>query len=198
MSTLKHEFEELREHAIFLQSNINTFKNLFHSDEDISSLLMDSAGYFFYEYNTIMHQYIILSICRLVGPVTTGKKKNLSTQSITESLVAQDISRNLNVVIELDRELTDFGQAIEPQRHKLIAHLDKEVLLNRSLYPEGSGKEKFEKFLDNMHSYFNEVAPLVGSHPLDFRSNGKGDVIDLIEILRNAKKRRLYPWGKKF
>ena len=181
---LQDEFIKLRGQAIWLRQTINTFNDLFDSDPKTKRLLRETACQFFDDLNTMMHEYIILLVCRLTGPAESFGKANLSTQRFTNlmrdrSCLTPDIER-------LDAALREYGELLKPARNKIIAHSDLEVQVNSTEL--GAHSEKvMVQFLEDLQEYFDAVGNAVGVGPLDFRyTPGRGDVIDLVRKLKRV------------
>ena len=86
LDDVQNEFEKLRDEAIWLRQIVNTFNHLFDSGPHIQEVLRNSASLFFDDLNRLMHEYVILLVCRLTGPARTAGKDNMTTQRITALL----------------------------------------------------------------------------------------------------------------
>ena len=185
---LQDEFFKLRDEAIWLRQTVNTFNYLFDSDPKTERILKESAGPFFGDLNTMMHEYTILVICRLTGPARSSGKDNLSTRRFT-NLMRE--ARCLTPEIErLDARLREYGELLKPARDKIIAHSDLEVHADATVL--GSHEEgQMEQFLEDLQAYFDAVGNAVGVGPSDFRHMPRaGDVIDLVRKLEKASDAR--------
>ena len=184
LDDVQNEFEKLRDEAIWLCQIVDTFNQLFDSGLDMQELLRKSASLFFGDLNRLMHEYVILLICRLTGPARTAGKDNLTTQRIT-MLLRQENSLTAEID-ELDATLRDYGEILKPARDKIVAHIDLQVYTELTALG-GHEKQVMMEFLDNVQRYFDAVGNLIGVGPLDFRHTpGKGDAIDLFRLLSKA------------
>ena len=184
LDDVQNEFEKLRDEAIWLRQIVNTFNHLFDSGSDIQDLLRKSASLFFDDLNRLMHEYVILLVCRLTGPARTVGKDNLTTQRITGLL--REKGRITAEIEELDANLSDYGKLLNPARNKIVAHSDLQVYTEFTALG-GHEKRVMIEFLDNVQRYFDAVGDVIGIGPLDFRHiPGKGDVLDLLGQLRKA------------
>ena len=122
---LQDEFVKLRDEAIWLRQTVNTFNCLFDSDPATERILKESAGLFFGDLNTMMHEYTILLVCRLTGPPQSFGKPNLSTQRFTTLM--RDRGCITPEIESLDARLREYGELLKPARNKIVAHSDLEV-----------------------------------------------------------------------
>ena len=184
MDGIQSEFEKLRNEAIWLRQVVNTFNLLFESGIDTKRILAQSASVFFGDLNRLMHEYVILAVCRLTGPARTAAKDNLTTQRITKLLRE---TGTVNPEIEkLDAELREYGELLKPARDKIVAHSDLEVY-RESTPLGGHEKQVMVEFLENLQRYFDAVGNVIGVGPLDFRHTpAKGDALDLVRTLKNS------------
>ena len=184
MDGIQSEFEILRSEAIWLRQTVNTFEILFDSGTETKSILAQSARAFFGDLNRLMHEYVIMVICRLTGPDQTAGKDNLTTQRVTKLL--REIGKVNPEIERLDADLRKYGEILKPARNKIIAHSDLEVY-TKSTALGGHEKQLLVEFLENLQRYFDAVGNAIGVEPLDFRNTpAKGDAIDLVRALKNA------------
>ena len=184
MEYIRSEFEILRSEAIWLRQIVNTFEFLFDSGTNTKRILAQSASAFFGDLNRLMHEYVIIVICRLTGPERTARNYNLTTQRITKLLRDNDKS---NAEIEkIDAVLQKYHEILKPERNKIIAHCDLEVYTNSTALG-GHEKQLMVEFLENLQRYFDAVGNAIGAGPLDFRNTpAPGDALDLVRALKNA------------
>ena len=181
---LQDEFIKLRDEAIWLRQAVNTFNYLFDSDPETEQILKESAGLFFADLNTMMHEYTILLICRLTGPAQSFGKANLSIQRFTALM--KDAGCLTSEIECLDASLREYGYLLKPARDKVIAHSDLEVDFNSTTL-SGHDEQEMVEFLENLQEYFDHVGNAIGVGPLDIRQMpGPGDVIDLVAKLKRA------------
>ena len=184
LDNVQYEFEKLLDEAIWLCQIVNTFNHLFDSGPDTQELLRKSASLFFDDLNRLMHEYVILLVCRLTGPACTAGKDNLTTQRITTLL--REKGNITTEIEELDANLSNYGKLLKPARDKIVAHSDLQVYTELTALG-GHEKQIMTEFLDNVQRYFDAVGNVIGVGSLDFRHTpGKGDVIDLLRQLRKA------------
>ncbi len=181
---LQDEFIKLREQAIWLRQNFNTFNHLFDSGPETERVLREVASLFFGDLNTIMQEYTVLLVCRLTGPAESFGKANLSTQRFTALM--RDCSCITPEIERLDASLREYGELLKPARDKIIAHSDLEVHVD-NIALGAHGEEVMLEFFENLQAYFDAVGNAIGVGPLDFRyTSGAGDVIDLVRKLERA------------
>ena len=188
MEQLRSDFRVLREQAIELRNIFNTFEYLFDSDADVGEVLTKSAAFFFHDLNKIMHEYLILFICRLTDPPKTGGKPNLTIPRMTDLLCKkEDIDPDVIPTIKaLDKHIEDYRNLLKDARDKIVSHNDLHTYVSGSALG-GHPKEKMIEFFDNIQEYFDLAGNAVGEGPADFScSPESGDVEDLIQTLKRG------------
>lgn len=188
MDGIRSEFKILRSEAIWLRQIVNAFELLFDSGKENRNLLAQSASVFFGDLNRLMHEYVIMVICRLTGPDQTAGKDNLTTQRITRLL--REIGKVNPEIERLDADLRKYGEMLKPARNKIIAHSDLEVYTQSNALG-GHEKQLMVEFLENLQRYFDAVGNAISVGPLDFRNTpARGDALDLVRTLKNANDSR--------
>lgn len=183
-------FEAFRNDCIWMLNCYNIYRHLFESGKETSEALHSAAAHFFSDLNLILIDYCYLQFCKLTDPPfstsRSGKRSNLTVQQMDLQLerakLLSDEIRALSVSI------MGYRPWIEEPRNRLIGHTDLEARLGShdiGAHPE----EELLKFLAAIQSYCDAVGTAVGIGPLDFRTQaGKGDVQDLIRVLRQNRR----------
>lgn len=102
-----------------LSSSWDRYQVLFGSQERVD-LLNRSSGSFWQVMQGLMHEHVLLGICRLTDPAKTFGEQNLSIQQLEQldpSLHKRRLSQRVKKAIELSRFAKTW-------RHKVIAHND--------------------------------------------------------------------------
>jgi len=186
------DFCMFREHCIIIRRDYNTYNHLFFSGVD--ELLNKTAPVFFNDIAEIMQRDWLLQVCKIMDPPTKKIKKTiyetisiklLNAQLSTENLLTGQIKK---LIRELSSKILAYGDLIKPARNKRIAHFDRDSAVSGIVL--GYHDEKsLSDFLANLQQYCDEVGRVIGVGPLDFSASGcKGDVLDLIRVLRKRFK----------
>ena len=79
-----------------------------------------------------------------------------------------------------------YRALVKDARNRLVSHADLESVI-RGLPIGAHAQERVDAFFEDLQEYCDEVGREIGVGPLDFRTQaGKGDVVDLVRVLRNA------------
>ncbi len=179
------ELEELflgfREQCIWLRCCYNTYSALYESGERTKEVLQASAPIFFRDLNEILIEYVLLQICKIMDPAEIAGRKNLTFEHVNTAL--QDNHLMTDEIARFSCGLSRYRKLVKDGRNRLIAHLDKESVLNGLPIGEHP-EEEVTAFFESLQGYVDAVGNAVGVGPLDFRTTaGAGDVVDLIRTL---------------
>ena len=190
MSDLQKMFEAFRREAEWLRNCYNIYIHLYEADGETDDVLKRTAGWFFWDLNRILIEYIFLQVGKLTDPAQTsvkgGKRDNLTINHIDARLEAQGLlTKQIRC---LSKKLLGYGEKVVVARNKLIAHLDRDAVLTGT----GLGahtEEEMVQFYDNLQKYCDAVGNVVGAGPSDFSTQpGSGDVVDLLSALKRSNK----------
>lgn len=102
-----------------VSSNWDRYETLFGSKERVE-ILNSSSGNFWHAMQGMMHEYVLLGICRLTDPVGRGDRKNLSVARLLE-VDPTDEKEQLSKLVEAAIRSAGFART---WRDKRIAHND--------------------------------------------------------------------------
>jgi hypothetical protein len=181
---LRQDFIAFRDECIWLRNCYNTFAALFESGDETQRVLRETAGLFFDDLHRILMEYTFLQGCKITDPPESRGRGNLTVKSLNDSLEAEGILTD--EIREISKSILLYRDCLKSVRDRRISHLDKEAVLSGQ--PTGAHKSgDVTAFFENLQAYCDGVGNAVGVGPLDFRcSPGKGDVIDLIAVLRRV------------
>lgn len=183
---LQRSFRAFREQCIWIRCCYNTYAALYESGSEVRDVLSTVANIFFSDLNRILIEYCWLQMCKITDSSTSSGRENLTVEHInsllrSSSLMTDEISQHSD-------GLRQYRNLIEKGRHRLLAHLDKESVMNGLPIGEHDQKD-IAAFFENLQGYVDAVGIAVGVGPLDFQvTAGSGDVIDLISALRDLDK----------
>lgn len=183
---LTDHFIAFREQAIWLQNCQNICLSLFSADAETTKALRNTATHFFHDLSQIMSDYMVLLVGKITDPPNTGSKSNLTVPRIAQMLCAEGLQTEKALL--LARDLYSYRAQIIDARNKIVAHADTDTFLTGAILGAHS-EEDMHLFFRNLQLFCDEVAQAIGTEPLDFSVQaGKGDVLDLIHLLRKANK----------
>jgi hypothetical protein len=159
---------------------------LYESDnKERLDLLDKTARDFFRNLQGILKNHILLDICKITDPASSGGKSNLTIEYILKE-IEQDAKSNLGLD-ELSDKIHKFRKCIVDARHKIIVHSDFEtVKSNKTL--GGFSKRDNEEFWENLQEFVNKVHMHYFNSPfiLDEITDCTYNVKDLVLALKKA------------
>jgi hypothetical protein len=193
----------LSRELMLLNTKWNDFKYLFCKSGANVRRLHDVAELFFRIVREIMADDIILGICRLTDPATSGVKgvqrANLTLHRI-ESLLA---NTKLAKTWKIRNRLSAVDAACEPfrkHRNRRVGHfdLDTRVKLAGNLLPGISIKET-NRALKCIAGFMNAIAKPYGGDVRLYQHGIAGpDARELLEFIRRANRLEVYFETKEF
>ncbi|WP_285425263.1 hypothetical protein [Pseudomonas sp. efr-133-TYG-103a] len=184
---LRKKFDHFREECIWITNCYNLYRTLYEGGEATDAVLERVASAFFHDLNRIMVEHILLQICKITDPASSGHRQNLTVESLnndldTLGLISQDI-------IDRGEELKDYRDLIVRARNRLISHLDWQSVKEGKPLGEHEARE-VSQFFACLFRYTDLVGEACGSGPLDYSVSAcQGDAIDLLRALRNLSSR---------
>lgn len=180
------EFEAFRGQAIDLDLLVWTHEKLFEQGFDQNQLLKKTSPWFFNDLSRWCVDLYILKAGRLTDPRKSHGFANLTVAYFVDSL--KTMGCLTDIAAELSQNIHNYRKNnIVDARRKLVAHLDKEMVLAGETLG-GHTSEEQHQFLRDLNQFCDEVADSLGGHALDFRGHSsEGDVLDLINVLERGQ-----------
>jgi len=161
----------------------HVFEQLFENEES-QTLIERTAPSFFADLNVILHNYLLLEFVKMTDRASSRGQENFTVDNLIESIDwPQDVQEKLR---SLNDKAKAFRRRILHARNKLLAHIDKGVLLTDTIlgeFPEGED-EVFLRTLEEVCDITHEVC--FGSIFGHIVVAKPGDVLNLKRALRNA------------
>ena len=114
-------FSALHQRLVELHIVWQQYEQLFGSDESTVELLNRTSGLFFKVVQDELWDSVLLGISRMTDPPATGKKKNLTINSLPPLIEDLDLKSLLEGLCRLAAEEASFARE---HRNKRIAHQD--------------------------------------------------------------------------
>jgi hypothetical protein len=184
MSDRRAAIEAFCEECVWARAIRKHFADLFEVNEERRELLSEVAHTFFHDLNLLLIEYILLQICKLTDPASSGKEKtNLTTNYILE---LDWTSETRKILREKNADLMRLREKILEARRKLIAHLDLRARLQTVGLGEFSESEEAE-FWEALQAFVNAAhsEAIEGPYEID-ATMPDGDVANLIHSLKEA------------
>jgi hypothetical protein len=119
--------------CVWLHMKWREYALLFTEGEDTIDLLNKSAPGFFHVVQETLFRDVLLHMCRLTDPPTTGRSARANlTLLMLPALVSDDLRTTLNRSIEDVKRKTEFAR---DWRNRRIGHTDLLLALNQSTHP---------------------------------------------------------------
>ncbi|MDH5764146.1 MAG: hypothetical protein OEZ51_14325 [Nitrospinota bacterium] len=137
------------------------YQELFDSGVNTLKLFEKCSHQFFYDLEILLSEYIIIRMCCLTDPATSGPQNN-PTENLTINHLLEKILWLPEVQSQLYPEIDRLNEIVRPlrkARNKIIAHADLKTSFNNTLLgamPKEDYEEFFnilEKAVDIMHQH---------------------------------------------
>jgi hypothetical protein len=168
-----------------LSSRWDRYEALFGSQERVD-LLNKTSGQFWYDMQGILHEHILLSLCRLTDRTTSMGKRNLSVSLIAELEPSTNKKRLLQRT-QIANESTKFARS---WRDKRIAHNDFGQITCMANEITPSTRAKIEKSILAIHDVLRWVQGKHFSGDMNLHDLGSSDASALMRLLDDGLKYR--------
>ncbi|MFY9825725.1 MAG: hypothetical protein WAM82_30405 [Thermoanaerobaculia bacterium] len=201
---IKDVFEGLRYEITWLHAKWAIYSQLFcHGAEQLTFLDSMTPGFFVVIRDSLEND-LIVGLCRLTDPSTTGRRENLTLARLKETLNSEeeeeeDLKRVFDLRLEkIDRTCSPFRE----WRNRRLAHTDFPTALGQSQTPlPGVAWEAIDAALRQVGSLMNLVQIHFLDSEFDYRSftdlnDGEEVVFYLREAQRYEEEERMRVLGK--
>ncbi len=155
-------FYELYRKLVEIHVLWQQYRQLFGDDPATIHLLNRTSGLFFKIVQDELWDSVLLGISRMTDPPTTGKKKNLTIQSLPTMISDTKLQGEVQELCDKALVAAEFARE---HRNKRIAHQDHDYLSNRNSDPlSGISRTLVEKMLAALRAVLNRL-------DLHFRDN---------------------------
>lgn len=148
-------FYELYRKLVELHVLWQQYRQLFGGDPDTVHLLNRTSGLFFKIVQDELWDSVLLGVSRMTDPPTTGKKKNLTIQSLPPLISDTGLQGEVQNLCDKSLVAAEFARE---HRNKRIAHQDHDYLSNRNSDPlNGISRASVEKMLAALRAVLNRL-----------------------------------------
>ncbi|WP_440224828.1 hypothetical protein ACQQ2N_06215 [Dokdonella sp. MW10] len=148
-------FYELHRKLVELHVLWQQYRHLFGRDPDTVHLLNRTSGLFFKIVQDELWDSVLLGVSRMTDPPTTGKKKNLTIQSLPPLITDTELRGEVQNLCDKALTAADFARE---HRNKRIAHQDRDYLSNRNFVPlSGISRTSVEEMLAALRAVMNRL-----------------------------------------
>ena len=148
-AVLPKDIESFIEHCFTMLSTYRHFQILWGT-ESHHELLHRIAPIFFGDLNLMMKKHIILQVCQITDPEKTWDKNNLTIEFLVNCSDGA-LRKNLEPIAQ---RIHNFTKKIKPARNKIIAHLDRDTILNGKSLGAAS-QDDWDKFWDDLEKFMS-------------------------------------------
>jgi len=129
------------------------YRQLFGGDPDTVHLLNRTSGLFFKIIQDELWDSVLLGVSRMTDPPSTGKRKNLTIQSLPPLISDTKLQGEVQDLCDKALAAADFARE---HRNKRIAHQDHDYLSNRNSDPlSGISRILVEEMLSALRAVLN-------------------------------------------
>ena len=146
-AVLSKDIEFFIDHCLTTLSIYRHFQILFGTKSH-HELLHSIAPIFFNDLNLMMRKHIILQVCQITDPEKIGNKKNLTIDYLV-NYSDEALRKNLEPIA---KEIHNFTKKIKSARNKIIAHLDRDTILNGK-YLGAANQNDWDKFWVDLEEF---------------------------------------------
>lgn len=148
-------FYELYRKLVELHVLWQQYRQLFGCDSDTVHLLNRTAGLFFKIIQDELWDSVLLGVSRMTDPPATGKKKNLTIQSLPPLISDAKLQGEVQQLCDKALVAAEFARE---HRNKRIAHQDHDYLSNRNSDPlSGISRILVEEMLAALRATLNRL-----------------------------------------
>ncbi len=148
-------FYELYRKLVELHVLWQQYRQLFGGDADTVHLLNRTSGLFFKIVQDELWDSVLLGVSRMTDPPTTGKKKNLTIQSLPPLISDTKLKGEVQDLCDKALVAAEFARE---HRNKRIAHQDHDYLSNRNSDPlSGISRTLVEEMLAALRAVLNRL-----------------------------------------
>ncbi len=174
---MKEELKRFFDQCIWTRNIYDEYRDLYEKGDERLGLYKEIAFGFFQDLNIVLIDYLLLNMCKITDPASSGNKDNLTVKYIL-SKMEPEIVEELKLE-ELSNKIHEFTEHILLARNKIIAHIDKNVAISNEPLGGFSDEdgiafwENLQELVNRLHRHYFD-----GPLPLDtVRPNGAEDLI---------------------
>jgi AbiU2 len=180
------EVNDFSTHCAYIRSVYVLATRIWRDSSEGQRKLMESiAPSFVDDIGQVLAEYVVLAACRVTDPAKDGKNENLTLETFVNSFGAG--SQTGKQLDELRQQMVAHRKAIEPARHKLIAHADREVI--RQGKPLGLASwRQWDEFWAALRKFVMILNESILGTPYDIEIAGvPGDAEMVLKSLQQSK-----------
>jgi len=148
-------FYELYRKLVELHVLRQQYRQLFGGNPDTVHLLNRTSGLFFKIVQDELWDSVLLGVSRMTDPPTTGKKKNLTIQSLPPLIFNTELQGEVQNLCDKALVAAEFARE---HRNKRISHQDHDYLSDRSSDPlSGINRALVEEMLAALRAVLNRL-----------------------------------------
>jgi hypothetical protein len=156
----------LMERIASLKTKWEHYRQLYGTSPEIIKLLNETAPKFFGLVERTLHDDMLLHICRLTDPESTGKSKNLSIRRLINFSHEANFSRQLNKEID---HCIYYSKYARDWRNKMLAHDDLARALDPLSFPiKKHSRACMQNTVNSMVDVFNMAHKEIFGSRYDF------------------------------
>jgi HEPN superfamily AbiU2-like protein len=121
------EVRDFSAHSAYIRSVYVLATHIWRDSSEAQRKLMESTAPSFFDYmGQVLAEYVVLAACRVTDPAKDGRNENLTLETFVNTFGAG--SQTGKQLDELRQQMLAHRKKVQPARHKLIAHADREAI----------------------------------------------------------------------
>ena len=165
-----------------MSANWDRYETLFGSKERVE-LLNAGSSLFWHAMQGILHEHVLLGICRLTDPAGRGTRRNLSVERLYE-VDPTDTKSELAIKVKLAVRKAEFARS---WRDKRIAHNDLGQITGAASLLSPSTSANISEAIVAIHSVLKWIHRRYFAGDLILVSIGDGDANEMMLAMARAK-----------
>ena len=186
----RRDVKKFVDHCVILRAFWAHYQTLFEGSDLKRELLQSTANTFFRDLNLMLIEHLILQICKLTDPESTGKKRNLTVEFLIKNSDFSKFPAELAKLQKIAARIGKFRERIVPARNQLIGHLDLEAALRRGSLG-GTSVAAWRQFWHDLQDFVAVMHKIYVNRRGNFYLNGITGMSDA-ELLVKALKESTY------
>ena len=187
VSVSKQDVANFSNHCVYIRSVWSFATSIWRDSAEEERKTMESiAPLFFEDFAQVLSEYVVMAACRVTDPATDRQNnENFTVEMFVESFSSDpETYKRLD---ELHQRMKKLRKKIEPARHKLVAHADRETI--RSGKPlDGASWQEWDDFWTALADFVRVLNEKVVGEPFEIDAGGVlGDAQSFMKAFRQSK-----------
>jgi hypothetical protein len=179
-------YDELNTRIAWLTFQWRSYRSLFATSKARVNLINDSAPGMGRLIHDLLVEAVILGICRVADPASTGKNKNLTLEGLVRLLSPAPVETRSKWLSDQCAKIKHVATALKEHRDKRIAHTDLDVALGPGNELPAIPRRQIDEVLALIHEFMGNILFWHTGAGLDFNMVVPGDAESLVHCMQRS------------